>query len=225
MKEKCNIFLIFILIQFSSFSSSSRDLQEINNICNKIENKFTSPQITAKEFLKNNNYNFEKEKNYPKSNKLYDFLIGKKLEEEYDVEHILIIKKYLLNWYMLPLLLLWIIFGILFYTKKCLFKSDIKFELISKFSTIIIIIILALMLICSVFVLNYTKDLQSSINDACCNLLKFFYELNHGRIKEKNHNLTKIDRWPGLFGLNSILIDTFKEIFFIRRCQAIIILF
>lgn len=77
MKEKCNIFLIFILIQFSSFSSSSRDLQEINNICNKIENKFTSPQITAKEFLKNNNYNFEKEKNYPKSNKLYDFLIGK----------------------------------------------------------------------------------------------------------------------------------------------------
>ena len=217
MKEKCNIFLIFILIQFSSFSSSSRDLQEINNICNKIENKFTSPQITAKEFLKNNNYNFEKEKNYPKSNKLYDFLIGKKLEEEYDVEHILIIKKYLLNWYMLPLLLLWIIFGILFYTKKCLFKSDIKFELISKFSTIIIIIILALMLICSVFVLNYTKDLQSSINDACCNLLKFFYELNHGRIKEKNHNLTKIDRWPGLFGLNSILIDTSEAVIKISK--------
>ena len=217
MKEKCNIFLIFILIQFSSFSSSSRDLQEINNICNKIENKFTSPQITAKEFLKNNNYNFEKEKNYPKSNKLYDFLIGKKLEEEYDVEHILIIKKYLLNWYILPLLLIWIIFGILFYRKKCLFKSDIKLESISKFSTFITIIIVALMLICSVWALDYTKDLQSSINDACCNLLKFFYELNHGRIKEKNYNLTKIDRWPGLFGLNSILIDTSEAVIKISK--------
>jgi len=70
MKEKYNILSIFILIQFSLFTSSSRNFQEINKICNKIDNKFTSPQITAKEFLKNNDYNFEKEKNYPKSNKL-----------------------------------------------------------------------------------------------------------------------------------------------------------
>ena len=144
-------------------------------------------------------------------------MIGKKLEEEYDVEHILIIKKYLLNWYILPLLLIWIIFGILFYRKKCLFKSDIKLESISKFSTFITIIIVALMLICSVWALDYTKDLQSSINDACCNLLKFFYELNHGRIKEKNYNLTKIDRWPGLFGLNSILIDTSEAVIKISK--------
>lgn len=217
MKVKYDLFFIFILLQFSLFISSSKNLLEINKICNKIDNKFISPQITAKAFLKNNNYNFEKEKNYPKSNKLYDFLIGKKLEEEYDVEHILIIKKYLLNWYILPLLLLWIIFDILLYTRRCLFKSDIKLELISKFSTFIIIIILALMIMCSVFVLDYTKDLQSSINDACCNLLKFFYELNHGRIKEKNHNVTKIDRWPGLFGLNSILIDTSEAVIKISK--------
>ena len=50
MKGNYDLFFIFMLIQFSIFKCSSRDFQEINKICHKIDNKFTSPQITAKEF-------------------------------------------------------------------------------------------------------------------------------------------------------------------------------
>jgi len=93
-----------------------------------------------------------------------------------------------------------------------LFKSELKFKIISKYSTIIILIIFALILMFSISVIGNLKKLQYSINDAFCNLLKFFYELNHGRIKGKNDINLEKDKWPGLYTLNSILLDTSESI-------------
>jgi hypothetical protein len=56
------------------------------------------------------------------------------------------------------------------------------------------------------------------MNDAFCNLLKFFYEINHGRIKESNKNYIlknsekDNDSWVGLYTLNSILLETSEQI-------------
>ena len=69
----------------------------------------------------------------------------------------------------------------------------------------------------SISILGNIKKLQSSVNDSCCNLLKFFYELNHGKIKETNNDFKKDDRWPGLYTLNSILIDTSEAIIKISK--------
>ena len=204
---------ILIIITHTVFiSCSSHKIKEINNICYKIDKKFISQQETVKDFFKNNNYNFEKEKNYRKSDELFEFLIGIKDEEEYDITTFQILKRYLLNWYILPIILLWIIFGIFFYIKKYLFKSELKFKINHKYFTIIILIIFALILMFSISVIGNLKKLQYSINDAFCNLLKFFYELNHGRIKEKNDINFKKDKWPGIYTLNSILLDTSESI-------------
>jgi len=201
-------YILIIITQTIFISCSSHKIKEINNICYKIDKKFISQQSTVKDFFKNNNYNFEKEKNYKKSDELFEFLIGIKDEEEYDITTFQILKRYLLNWYILPILLLWIIFGIFFYVKKYLIKSELKFKIISKYSTIIILIIFALILMFSISVIGNLKKLQYSINDAFCNLLKFFYELNHGRIKGKNDINFEKDKWPGIYTLNSILLDT-----------------
>ena len=205
-------YILIIITQTVFILCSSHKIKEINNICYKIDKKFISQQETVKDFFKNNNYNFEKEKNYKKSDELFEFIIGIKDEEEYDITTFQILKRYLLNWYILPIIFLWIIFGIFFYIKKFLFKSEIKFKIIPKYSTIILLIIIALILMFSISVLSKLKKLQYSINDAFCNLLKFFYELNHGRIKGKNDINSKKDKWPGLYTLNSIILDTSESI-------------
>ena len=208
--NKIFIFYILLIVCFS------QKIQEINNICNKINNKYSSTQLTVKDFLLNNNFDLEKGKNF--SDEIYNFLIGKKIEEEYEIDYLQIIYKYLLNKYIIPILLLWFMFFIIFIFKKCLCKTDLRFKIILKLSTIFIIIFFfCLALLCSVTLFK-SKKLQSSINDASCNLLKFFYEMNHGKIKESNNNLKildnskKNDNWPGLFTLNSIILDTSEEI-------------
>ena len=205
-------FTIFLLIHVSLIACLSQNIQEINNICNKIGRKHSSTEETVKEFLLNNNYDYEKEKNKIRNDRLYEFLIGKKMEEKYEIEYFPIIKKYLINKYIIPILILWIIFLIFFLSKKFLFKSDLKINILLKFSTSIIIVIFILIFIESICIIWKTKKLNSSINDASCNLLKFFYELNHGRIKESNSNSKKNDKWPGLYALNSILLDTSEQI-------------
>ena len=208
------IFILGILLIFCF----SQKIQDINNICNKINNKHSSTQITVKDFLLNNNFDLQRKKNVPEKKKLYNFLIGKKLEEEYEIDYLEIIHKYLLNRYIIPALLLWLIFIIIFIFKKCLFKPDLRFKIMLKLPTIFIIIIfICIILLCS-DALFKLKKLQSSINDASCNLLKFFYELNHGKIKESDDKLNILDspksndNWPGLFTLNSIILDTSEEI-------------
>jgi len=205
-------YILIIIIQSVFISCSSHKIKEINNICYKVDKKFISQQDTVKDFFENNNYNFEKEKNYKKSDELLEFIIGIKDEEEYDISTFQMLKRYLLNWFILPIILLWNIFGILFYIKKYLFKSELKLKIIPKYSTIITLIIFALILMFSISVLGSLKKLQYSINDAFCNLLKFFYELNFGRIKGKNNINSKKDKWPGLYTLNSILLDTSESI-------------
>ena len=191
-------------------------IQEINNICNKVENKYSSKQKTSKDFFINYKYEFEKEKNNPNKNKIYELLISQKIQEEdYNIKYIISnIKKHLLNVYIIPILLLWFIFIILFFSKICPFKSDLKLNIILNISTFIIIIIVILIIIFSFNVVRNSKKLQSSINDASCNLLKFFYELIHGRIKESdklNNLLNYNERWPGLFTLNSYLLDISEQ--------------
>ena len=205
-------YILIIITQTVFILGSSNRIKEINNICYKIDKKFISQQETVKDFFKNNNFNFEKEKNYKKSDELFEFLIGNRDEEEYDITTFQILKRYLLNWYILPIIFLWIIFGIFFYVKKYLFKSELKFKIIPKYYTIIILVIFALILMFSISILGNLKKLQFSINDAFCNLLKFFYELNHGRIKGKNDIDSTKDKWPGLYTLNSILLDTSESI-------------
>lgn len=205
-------YILIIITQFVFILCSSHKIKEINNICFKVDKKFISQHVTVKNFFKNNNYNFAKEKKYRKSDEIFELLIGIKDEEEYDMTTFQIFKRYLLNWYVLPFILLWILFGTFFYLKKYLFKSELKFKIIPKYSTIIILINFALILMFSLSILGHLKKLQYSINDAFCNLLKFFYELNHGKIKEKNNINSKNDNWPGLYALNSILLDTSESI-------------
>ena len=79
-----------------------------------------------------------------------------------------------------------------------------------------------MLLILSIIIFLKVKDFSSSTNDTYCNLLKFFYELNHGKIKEKelnnitnsikNRNIEKGDLWPGLYDLSSILLDSAEAI-------------
>ena len=203
-------YTIFLIIHLSLIECFSQKIQEINNICNKNIRKHSSTEMTVKEFLLNNNYDFEKVKNSMKKDRIYDFLIGKKMEKKYEIEYIPIIKKYLINKYIIPILIIWIIFIAFFLSKKCFFKKEKN--IILKFSSTIIIVIFVLIIFESINVIWKTKELNSSINDASCNLLKFFYELNHGIIKESNNNSIKNDRWPGLYTLNSILLDTSEQI-------------
>ena len=203
-------YIIFILLQIFLINSSS-SLQEINNICNKIIIKHSSSHITAKVFLLNNNFDFTKE-NFSRKNKIYNFLVGKKLEDDYHIDYLRIIKKYLINKYIIPVLLMWTIFIFFFFTKKCLFKSNLRFEMFFKISKFVIIVIFLLISIFCIIVIYKSNKLQSSINDASCNLLKFFYELNHGNIKDSDSLTQRSDNWPGLFALNSILLETSEQI-------------
>ena len=213
---KGKIVIIMFTTQILISLCMPQKVQEINNICGKIDNKHSSKINTSKDFLIRHNYDFEKEKNYSNKNKIYEFLIYEKIEEEddYNIRYIKIIKKYLINLYIIPILLIWLIFIILFFFNACLFKSDLKINILLKLSTFIIIIIFILIIIFSFIVIWNTKKLQSSINDASCNLLKFFYELNYGKIKESNNNknILNNDRWPGLFTLNSYLLDISEQI-------------
>ena len=208
-------YILIFIIQIS-IVCSSQNIQEINNICHKVDNKHISTQITVKDFLKNNNYDF-KEQNQM-NNKIDNFLIGKKLEEEYIISYLPVIKKYLLNLNIIPVLIIWILFSICFALKKCLFRPNIKLNFILKISTFFIIFIFILILIFSSIIILKTQLLESSMNDAFCNLLKFFYEINHGRIKESNKNYIRKnnekdnDSWVGLYTLNSILLETSEQI-------------
>ena len=83
------------------------------------------------------------------------------------------------------------------------------------------IMLFILLVILSIGVYLKITELNFSINGTFCNLLKFFYELNRGKIKEKeidvnifinnslsNKNINDGDLWPGLYDLNSILLDS-----------------
>ena len=83
------------------------------------------------------------------------------------------------------------------------------------------IMLFILLVILSIGVYLKITEFNFSINGTFCNLLKFFYELNRGKIKEKeidvnifinnslsNKNINDGDLWPGLYDLNSILLDS-----------------
>ena len=211
-------YIIIALLEISFIFCSSQNIQYINNICNKIINKHSTTLNTVKDFLLNNNLEYKNENDYPEKSKLYNFFVGNQLEDEYDIDYFQIIKKYLINIYITPVIFLWIIFILLFFFKKCLFKSDLNINIILNISTFIIMIIFILISILSFIVILKSNYLEETINDASCNLLKFFYELNHGKIKESDSNIDllynrkKKDSWPGLYTLNSILLDTSEQI-------------
>lgn len=221
MLEKYIFYYILIILVISCYS---KQIEDINNICKKISIKHTSPHNTVNDFLKSINYNFDKIKKSKISEISYNFLFGNNFEEIEEFQFFGIVKYYLLNAYILPIIILWIIFIILFFKRQFIFKPSFHFEIIPKFyQNIIIINLFFFIFILSIVILSKIKDLNSSMNEAFCNLLKFFYELNHGKIKEKemnnihnnnhikennNNNFNKNDLWPGLYELNSILLDS-----------------
>ena len=219
MLEK-NIYNYLILILV--ISCNFKYIEEINNICKKTNIKYISTYKTAKEFFENANYDLNIKKN---SQEIYDNLLENQLEEIEEFEYFIIIKNYLINWFLIPIILLWISFCILFFRKKLIFNVSFHFEYISKFyQKVIMIILFFLVFVLSIIISGELKDLNTSINSAFCNLLKFFYELNHGKIKEKDmndnfmknnnniNNINKGDLWPGLYDLNSILLDSAEAI-------------
>ena len=216
MKKK----FLFFLAQISFILCTNEKIQDINNICHKIENKYSSLYSTAKEFLTSNINDYEKEKNARKTGELYNLLVGRRLDEDYAINYFSALKDYSINIYIITIGLLWIIFGYFFYCKKCILRPEFKFYLISSYFIGIIIIIFILIIIFSANIISNTKKLVLSMNDASCNILNFFYELNHGKIKEHTNNnsysISKADyiddNWPGLFTLNSILLDTLEQI-------------
>ena len=210
-------YYIFLILLISCYS---KKIQDINSICKKVTNKHHSVYKTVKELLKNINYNLKDDKREKISEKSYHFLLGTNFEKSDELNIFFIIKNYLINLYMLPILLIWIIFFILFFRKQFIFNSTFSLEIIPKFyRSIIIIIIFFFIFLLSITTLSKLNDLNSSINEAFCFLLKFFYELNHGKIKEaeiinnitikyNNINSNDIHLWPGLYELNSILLDS-----------------
>jgi len=219
MLEK-NIYNYILLILV--ISCNSKYIEEINNICKKTNIKYISSYKTEKEFFENINYDFNNEKNV---SEIYDKLLENQLVEFEEFEYFYIIKDYLMNLFIIPIIFLWIIFIILVFRKKFIFNVSFHFEFISKFyQKVFMIIIFFLVFILSLIIFGKLKDLNSSINSAFCNLLKFFYELNHGKIKEKDindnymkstNNISSIDKgdlWPGLYDLNSILLDSAEAI-------------
>ena len=217
------IYYFFILLILVN-SCQSKYIEEINNICKKVNKKHNSNYKTSNEFFKSINYDFDDSKNnYQKLQETYDYLVGTKLEEDIEFSVFYLIRDYFLNRYIIPIIIIWIIFCFLFFKKRLIFRHSFQFRLISKFSqNIIIIIIFFLLLILSIIIFLKFKDFSSSANDSYCNLLKFFYELNHGKIKEKelhnttnavkNKNIENGDLWPGLYDLSSILLDSAEAI-------------
>ena len=217
------IYYFFILIILVNLCKS-KYIEEINNICKKVNKKHKSIYKTSNEFFKSINYDFDDSKNnYQKLQETYDYLVGTKLEEDIEFSVFYLIRDYFLNRYIIPIIIIWICFCYLFFKKRLIFRHSCQFRLISKFyQNIIIIIIFFLLLILSIIIFLKVKDFSSSTNDTYCNLLKFFYELNHGKIKEKelnnitnsikNRNIEKGDLWPGLYDLSSILLDSAEAI-------------
>ena len=217
------IYYFFILLILVN-SCQSKYIEEINNICKKVNKKHNSNYKTSNEFFKSINYDFDDSKNnYQKLQETYDYLVGTKLEEDIEFSVFYLIRDYFLHRYIIPIIIIWICFCYLFFKKRLIFRHSCQFRLISKFyQNIIIIIIFFLLLILSIIIFLKVKDFSSSTNDTYCNLLKFFYELNHGKIKEKelnnitnsikNRNIEKGDLWPGLYDLSSILLDSAEAI-------------
>jgi hypothetical protein len=216
-------YIFYYILLILVISCYCKPIEDINNICKKINIKHISPHNTVKDFLENIHYNFDKIKKSKISEKSYNFLLGNNFEEIEDFQFFGIINYYLLNAYILPVIILWIIFLILFFKKQFIFKPSFHFEIIPKFyQNIIILNLFFFIFILSIIILAKINDLNSSLKEAFCNLLKFFYELNHGKIKEtdinnnnnnnnmkkNNNNLNKKDLWPGLYELNSILLDS-----------------
>ena len=217
-----NIFYFLILLIIVN-SCLPKYIEEINNICKKVDTKHKSIYKTSNEFFKNINYDPDyKNKNEQKLQETYDLFIGNKLEEDEEFTIFLIIKDYLLNRYIIPILIIWIIFCYLFIKKLWIFKPFFYIRIISRpCQNIIMIMLFILLVILSIGVYLKITELNFSINGTFCNLLKFFYELNRGKIKEKeidvnifinnslsNKNINDGDLWPGLYDLNSILLDS-----------------
>ena len=217
-----NIFYFLILLIIVN-SCLPKYIEEINNICKKVDTKHKSIYKTSNEFFKNINYDPDyKNKNERKLRETYDLFIGNKLEEDEEFTFFLIIKDYLLNRYIIPILIIWIIFCYLFIKKLWIFKPFFYIRIISRpCQNIIMIMLFILLVILSIGVYLKITELNFSINGTFCNLLKFFYELNRGKIKEKeidvnifinnslsNKNINDGDLWPGLYDLNSILLDS-----------------
>ena len=217
-----NIFYFLILLIIVN-SCLPKYIEEINNICKKVDTKHKSIYKTSNEFFKNINYVPDyKNKNERKLQETYDLFIGNKLEEDEEFTFFLIIKDYLLNRYIIPILIIWIIFCYLFIKKLWIFKPFFYIRIISRpCQNIIMIMLFILLVILSIGVYLKITELNFSINGTFCNLLKFFYELNRGKIKEKeidvnifinnslsNKNINDGDLWPGLYDLNSILLDS-----------------
>ena len=210
-------YYIFILLLISCYS---KKIQAINSICKKVTNKHHSTFTTVKKLLEKIDYNLKDDKREKISEKSYHFLLGNNFEESDELHIFFILKNYLINGFMLPIILIWIIFVVLFFRKQFIFKPTFNLEIIKKFyRTTIIIIIFFFIFILSIITLSKLNDLNSSMNEAFCYLLKFFYELNHGKIKEgeiknnttikyNNVNSNNNDLWPGLYELNSILLDS-----------------
>ena len=217
------IYYYFILIILVNLCQS-KYIEEINNICKKVNKKHNSNYKTSNEFFKSINYDFDDSRNnYQKLQETYDYLVGTKLETDIEFSVFYLIRDYFLNRYIIPIVIIWISFCFLFFKKKLFFKHSFQFRLISKFSqNLIIIIIFFLLLILSIIIFLKVKDFSTSTNESYCNLLKFFYELNHGKIKEKelnnitnaikNKNIENGDLWPGLYDLSSILLDSVEAI-------------
>ena len=219
---KKNIFYFLILLIIVN-SCLPKYIEEINNICKKVDTKHKSIYKTSNEFFKNINYDPDyKNKNEQKLQETYDLFIGNKLEEDEEFTIFLIIKDYLLNRYIIPIIIIWIIFCYLFIKKLWIFKPFFYIRIISRpCLNIIMIMLFILLVILSIGVYLKITELNFSINGTFCNLLKFFYELNRGKIKEKeidvnifinnslsNKNINDGDLWPGLYDLNSILLDS-----------------
>jgi hypothetical protein len=137
MLEKYIFYYILIILVISCYS---KQIEDINNICKKISIKHTSPHNTVKDFLKSINYNFDKIKKSKISEISYNFLFGNNFEEIEEFQFFRIVKYYLLNAYILPIIILWIIFIILFFKRQFIFKPSFHFEIIPKFYQNIIII-------------------------------------------------------------------------------------
>ena len=213
-------YVLLILV----ISCISKQIDEINNICKKVKKKHHSTYKTVKQFLEDINYHLDNAQGNKISEKSYNFLLGNNFEDNEEFKFLIIINIYLLNSYIIPIILLWITFDILFFKRLFVFNPSFYFRLLSKFSQRIIMLFLFI-IVCtiSIIIISKINDLNISMNGAFCNLLKYFYELNHGKIKESEYNNVNIttnntynlngsDIWPGLYEFNSILLDNSEAI-------------
>ena len=227
MEKKKIFFKIFIFINiFIVIISHHQNIQDVNEQCENTNithylntNKFN----TINEFFDSINFGSEIEEIDENSvNTLYMSLIGENLnyqENDYKTEFFYIYKNYFLNYYVFIGIILWVISIILIIINLRVLKSSkIRYGTLSQILITCVIIFLITCLI-SVFSYYKTNQLQISINNVSCFLLRFFYRLNYGKIKNNKkietinstpNNL--IDKWPGFFNLDSFLVDTADSI-------------